>query len=521
MDKFREPGTKSLTEFTTTGLSLEPKRRMASATGRFYNSLIDTYLTAQTPEERQIEIDKLVAGLPDPMQKLYREGLHKFQEELEENHTLLERHRGNEVRYLLEMVMTSEGRSAEEKEQILARCSQAAFSEPAPGVAVVQTEQDFFEFLKEHGLVLVEAGAVHFGGDNRSLPSFLIVKRMSLEKSFAEDGTQMKGDGFVRHEFHHFLWNFLERRGDFLRKTAESSPTLTTAFSHFKDEVAAYIIDRGGPGDIGADILTYSDDEEILKTARDVRDLITVCIEIAKGKDVDPQEFLYASMSARSFAELKDGFVDLTPLDKIDSGGVAALYSAWTGDNTFFGTYYKERPQVVELLRRKKLTVPALLIEEFGVKHIASAAITSMERIFSEIRYVKKFADVIGADSVNEEQLLEKAIRSRLPLPKETVDVILSLPHEQIIRVPLNKSGEEFLQSFIVFGRINEESERAVYQQVINSSPVMRQAFEQARERIISRGTELWRPDYESSTEDAKRRAESRRQEIVRWLREL
>jgi hypothetical protein len=73
--------------------ALESKRKIAAATGKFYNLLLDTYLKVKTPEERQVQITSLIDSLPRPMKKLYGEGLGRFQEELRENHALLEKHR--------------------------------------------------------------------------------------------------------------------------------------------------------------------------------------------------------------------------------------------------------------------------------------------------------------------------------------------------------------------------------------------------------------------------------------------
>ena len=222
--------------------SLESKRRIASETGKFYNSLLDTYLETITPEEQKEKLEKLIESLPGPMKNLYGEGLKRFQEELEENHALLEQHRGNEVRYLLSAVMNSDGKGAEEIEQVLQQADKAKFVEPSPGVAIIQAEKDFFALLKEHGIVHVEGHAVNFGSDNRGEPSFLMIQRMSLETGLDAESAQIQEHSSVRHEFHHFIWNFLQRRGDYLRETSETSPELAKAFLHFRNEFAAYII---------------------------------------------------------------------------------------------------------------------------------------------------------------------------------------------------------------------------------------------------------------------------------------
>lgn len=494
--------------------SVEAKRKIAAETGKFYNSLIDVYLEVKTPEEQQEKIDQLINTLPAPMKKLYGEGLKRFQEELGENHKLLEQHRGNEVRYLLDTVMSSEGKSAKEMEQIFQQIDKANFIEPSPGVAIIQVEKDFFRLLKEHGIVHAKGHAVNFGSGNRGKPSFLMIQRMSLEKSLAEDHSQANGNGLVRHELHHFIWHFLQRRRDFLREVSESSPELTKAFRYFRDEVAAHIVEGRGVGMIEPELLTYTEDSEILKLASDARDFVTICIEVAKQKGIDPQIFLYACMSSRNFAELKDRFATLTPLEKIDQESVAALYSAWS-DN------YRATPKVAELLERKELAIPANLIEEYGLNRIVSADITSMDGIFSEVENLRRFAGAVKIDAIDERGLVEKAARTRLPLPKETVDVILGLPREQLNDIPLGKSGEEFLESVISFWCIDQESARVAYKKIIDSSSILRETFDQVRDRIISKGAESNRGEFRSSDEARKQKIESEIQERTQLLMEL
>ncbi len=491
--------------------SVEAKRKIAAETGKFYNLLIDFYLEVKTPEEQQEQTGALIEGLPGPMKKLYGEGLGRFQEELTENHTLLEQHRGDEVRYLLGAVMASEGRSPEKMEQIFQQIDKAKFIEPSPGVAIIQAEKDFFRLLKEHGIVHAEGHAVNFGSDNRGEPSFLMIQRLSLEKSMAEDNGQAKGNRSVRHEFHHFIWNFLQRRGDYLREVAESSPEQTKAFRHFRDEVAAYIIEGRGIGSVEPELLTYTEDGEILKMATDARDFATICIELARQKGVDPQNFLYASMSSRNFAELKDTFTTLTPLEKVDQQSIAGLYSAWS-DNC------RAAPKVAELLERKGLAVPANLIEEFGLSRMVSANTTSMGRIFSEVESLKRFAGAVKTDGIDEQGLVEKVAREKLPLPKETVDVILGLPREQLNNIPLGKSVEQFLWSVVSFWSINQESDRAAYKQILDSSPAMREAFNKIRDEIISEGAESYRGEFRSSDEGRKQTVELEIQKRTRLI---
>ena len=506
-------GTERLEPVQNSSTTVETKRKVAAENGKFYNSIIDAYLESKTPEEQKEQTAKLVETLPGPMRKLYGEGLSRFQEELAENHALLEQHRGEEVQYLLSAVMRSDGKNDQEIQQVLEHTDKTRFVEPSPGVAVIQAERDFFRLLKEYGIVHTDGHAAHFGSDNRGEPSFMMVQRMSLETSLAEDTSQTKENRSVIHEFHHFIWNFLERRGDFLREVNENTPELSEAFRHFRNEIAAYIVEGRNPSSVETDLLAYTNDADISKMAADARDFSALCIEVAKQKGFDPQTFLYASMSSRNFAELKDGFTTLTPLDKVDQESIAALYSAWSSN-------YRASTKVAELLERKKVTIPPNLVEEYGLGRMVSPNLTSMGGIFSELESLKRFANVVNIDSIDERVLIEKIARARLPLPKETVEAIITLPREQAKDIPLGKPGEEFLESFVSFWNIDQESARAVYKLVINSSPVMRAAFEKVKGTINENGAKSYRDEFKAS-ESRKQQTESEIQERTRLLMEL
>src|SRR3989344_9638797 len=118
----------------------ESVRRVAEASGRFYNSFLDAYLTNGLPENKTLQIEQLVENLPPHMRKLYEEGLNRYQAELEANHGLLEQQRGHEVGYLLSAVLRSERRPEEEIRDILSQATpdKARFIEPTPGVAIIE-----------------------------------------------------------------------------------------------------------------------------------------------------------------------------------------------------------------------------------------------------------------------------------------------------------------------------------------------------------------------------------------------
>jgi len=410
MQPEKEPDAMRVEIENNVASSVESKRKIALETGKFYNSLIDTYLEAKTPEEQLEQTSHLIEELPNPMKKLYNKGLKVLQEELEKNYSLLEQHRGNEVRYLLSILLNrlsleEQEISAEQIKEILQHADMAQFIEPSPGVAVIQASENFFGLLKKFGIFTDGTHAVCFNSNNPDEPSFLMFNNVSPEQNFTEDSSEMKKDSAIRHELHHFIWNFLQKRA-FTRGVYEAPLESIQAFANFRHEVAAYIIGSLNEtlGIQPPENLAHTKDDESLKLASDARDFAEICIEITEQKGVDKQSLLYAVMTSRDFDELKDNFAVLTPLDKIDRESVVALYSAWS--------HNRHAPQkIAEFLERKNLTVPASLIEEYGLSRMVSADITSMDDIYSESDDIKEFAGAVHVDSIDWGSLTDKAMR--------------------------------------------------------------------------------------------------------------
>ena len=152
---------------------------------------------------------------------------------------------------------------------------------------------------------------------------------------------------------------------------------------------------------------------------------------------------------------------------------------------------------------------------------MVSPDLTSMGRIFSELENVKRFAGVVNIDSIDDKGLLERAARARLPLQKETVDAILALPPEQAKDIPLGKTGEEFLETLVSFWNIDQASTRAVYKQIIDSSPAMRETFERIRYNLIDKGAQSYRDEFKASYERRKQQIEAEIQERTRFFTQL
>lgn len=489
------------------------KIHMAEASGKFYNSFLDAYLTNGLPENRNPQIAQLVEILPSHTRKLYGEGIKRYQAELVANHELLVPQRGKEVQYLLGAVLNSEGRPESEVSEILSRATpdKARFVEPSPGVAIIEAEKDFFGYLQEKGLIHADGGAVNFASDNRGEPSFMMVRRMSLEKSLTEEGTSASQKSSARHEFHHFVWNFLER-SKFVREASDVTPGLAKAFKHFRDELSAYTIEGRALNTIEPELLAYTEDKDILQKARDVRNYAAICMKISKRLGVDPQTFLYASMTSRNFDELRTNFGNLTPLEgDANQEVVDALYQEWSQNSTL-------EKQFKELLHQKGVTISPKTLSQYNHSRLSSPEHTRVRDLHYEVDRLNGFASVTESSQV-EEDALRNTLRDRLQLPDSTIEVILAFPRDASGEVPLTNIPEDFVKGFVSFWRINDESARNTYSQVLASSPAIRDAFEKLKDDIAKRGAEEYRK--EMSNPDRKEKTESEIRERTNVLLSL
>ena len=196
-------------------------------------------------------------------------------------------------------------------------------------------------------------------------------------------------------------------------------------------------------------------------------------------------------MASKNFTELKNGFANLVPLGKFDQESIDALYSTWA-DN------FQAAPKLAEFLERKKITMSVDLVEKYGLGRMMSANLNLTGNIFSELENIKRFAANFGINYLDEQGLIEKAFRARIPLPKETIDIILSLSREQVNDIPLDKTCEEFIRAYISFWRIDQKSTLDIYKKIINSSLVMRLVFDKIRESIIIQSAEMFRDEFGS-----------------------
>ncbi len=493
----------------------ELKSQRAEEMGRFYNAWLDMYLEARSEhvpsaEGRVVERLKL---LPDSARVFFEKAIRRFNEELEENRRLIEIHRGQEVEYLFGALITSMQKEVGELGAALKAQGRAVFLEPSPGVCIIQVDIDIFNLLKSHGLVHAEGGAVCFASDRRDEPSFLVVRRMSKEEGLTGDSERIKKHPAVRHEFHHFIWNFLKREKGLLRQVVEDSPEREKAFEVFRDEMMAYIIEERPLTSVDAEVLTYSEEEDILVLAEDVRDFVAVGMEFSRQKGIDPQAFLLAVISAKSFADIKDRSAMITPLETIDEDSIEGLYNVWEKNK-------RTAIQIRELLDRKEVAVPAKRIEEYGERRMSAPSNATVKEILMDLDRLKKFAQVVGVGAIDEQKIIDKVVRPRLRVPEETKEIILRLPPAHLVNVPLGVSGKEFILGLISFWNINQEADRQIYGQIINSSSAMREVFDAVQEELTEQGAASYRQECISAGEN-RDKVESEIISRTRYIRAL
>jgi hypothetical protein len=226
-------------------------------------------------------------------------------------------------------------------------------------------------------------------------------------------------------------------------------------------------------------------------------------MKVAKSLGVDPQTFLYASMTSRNFEELRTSFGNLTPLDKdADQQVIDVLYTTWFQNRTL-------ESQLKDLLLEKGLIITPEIASQYQGSRLDSSEYGRVRDLQSEIDRLNKFATLTESAQVSE-GLLSINLSDRLQLPESTVNTILNLPPDQRGWVPLISNPESFIENLVSFWRINDESARKMYSQIISSSPDLRKVFDGVKEEIAKSGAEEYRKEMGDPERKEKTEAEIR-----------
>jgi len=477
---------------------------IAQETGRFYHSLLDVYLSSGNKASKQGQTEHLLGDLPIHLQRLYKDGIEKLQKEFARNHTLIEAHRDHEVNYLLGRSMRKSGVEEEKIIEVLEKATpdKIRFIEFSPGVIFLQAEEDLYELIARE--VGHKSAALTFKGREADEPSFILIQRLSGEKYLDEKGASIAEKRGLRHEFHHLIWNFLTRAG-FVREAVEYHPGRNKAFAHFRSEVTAYIIEDEDLNTPDIFSLVYERrNKEIQVLADRTRVLLRTIIEVAKAKKIDHLVFLYPAMKARNFAEMRDNFISLLPLEgDVDLAVLQRLYFLWLEEKT--GTDEKiVSESIIELLKRKNAGVPLEMMEMLASEIIHEEKTVwgnpyrppVLGDLYRQSEPLGEFADSIGIKGFSREKALNTAINQKLLLPPETIAAIRETPLEMVNNIPLDKEPEAFCLAYISIWELEDEKKTEQYSQIINSSFIMRQAFDRVKEEIIQEFKKNYRSDF-------------------------
>ncbi|MBI1953479.1 MAG: methyltransferase domain-containing protein [Candidatus Omnitrophica bacterium] len=538
------------------GTSLKRRMEIAKGHGALYISLIDIFLRPGDLEEKNQRVEQqirdLPPGFPKSMKEGYLEGYRRFLGGLAANHALLEDFRQEGVRgllsrlalsleedparpsmrikavrgvlerslsremndadYLLTTFIVSSGLEKKKDmneieldlQKVLAhpvRQGSTRLLEPTRGVLIVEVQEELIRLMQNRGLLLWAGAAFYVPSESNHLPNFIIVPDNSqLWKKALANERYLTDDPDVRHEFHHLVWDLLMRSG-FLRETKESSVGRSKAFDGFRDEVSAYIVAANkhfagvepkllnyleGTGDLSADAR---------KATRDARDFSAAAMEIAEQLGIPRSAFLYASMTARNFSELKRLFAELTPLRKLeDLEACGLLYAAW--EKLRYEADVSK--SIGDLLREKGLRVDPALAQAFAIHHLRSdeKSFQRLGELDEELGRIEKVFAAFGSRLPSREGVLEAVFETRLPLPLETRQTIRTFSLGERTGIPLGLKPEDFLTSLVSFLLIDDPATGnrfRIYQAIVRSSPVMLAAFRKVQDEIIRKGSQAYR----------------------------
>ncbi|MBI4008880.1 hypothetical protein HY357_01490 [Candidatus Roizmanbacteria bacterium] len=324
----------------------------------------------------------------------------------------------------------------------------------------------------------------------------------------------------VRHEFHHFIWNFLER-GNFVREPQEVSPELSKAFGNFRNELAAYIIEGRSLADIDPYAMTYTPDRDIQKLADDTKSFAYVCMEIARSKGVELSSFLYPAMTSRNFAELRANMLELTPVDEqVQIETVNAIYDMWGKKGAVLDS-------IQAVLKDKNATITPDTMRELATSRLANPRFYGEFPSIRDLQYtadnLAQFSATLGTEELSANDLLKQTLSGRLPFPDEAIVDILNMPRETRESIPVVNDPEKFIRAFVSMWQVDNDARRVAYAQLINATPEMRATFDKVRDEIIAKDESSIKTEYgyERADEERKRQIENDIQKKVVLIKSL
>jgi hypothetical protein len=495
---------------------------LAQANGRAYNSFLDVFLDKNNKEARQQQLAEIIKELPQHARGLYERGLQTFQGELQANHTLLEAHRGEEEKYLINELISSRGKTQEEIAEVSSHITpdQSRFVEPTEGIGIIQVDDDLYDYLCKALGKTKRTDGICFTGDKEKSPSFIMVRKDSPEREHDEESLLLTQNLIVRHESHHLAWNFLERER-FVREPQESSPELSKAFGYFRNELAAYIISGTSLTEIEANRMTYADDDSIQKLATDTKNLAHACMKIARGKGINSESFIYPAMISRNFAELKTNLLKLTPVDKqMREDTVSLIYKTWDG-----------RIDILESIRlilaEKHATISPDVMLKVALDDLSNPKIydgfTCLRDIQREVDVLVKFSRGLAIEGLSADDLLMKTLRGKLPFSDESIKDILNMQKQIKENIPLVNESDKFTEKFVSMWGVEDDTKRAAYKQLINASPEMRSSFDNLKDEILTKGEREIKNEYgyNRANEDRRRQIDEMIRKRVELLKTL
>lgn len=467
---------------------LAEKRQTFTEAGKLYKGILGTYLQSGDLQAKEQAITNLVNGASEAVQGFFREVPVRLSTALAKNHSLVVAHPGTEVEYLYNEVMDGADTPVNSRQRVLeAIPGKTHFIEPTPGVAIVETEKDFFYLVQAEGVGHPESSAIAYLSDNPEQPTFAVVRRLALQQSLLGEGVSAFERSTARHEFHHLLWHFLQM-GKAVPEVEETTPELTQAFRHFRDEIGAYILEERPFGEIDSEALVYTQDRTILQRAGQTNRLAWVAFDIGRRLGVEPDGFAFGALSARNFDEFTQNFLDLVPTEGVKPGKlIDDLYSIWSSRRAY------EQP-VVDFIHRDRINITPESVISFSNARIQNyqpeyGGTATLAGLIDASEHLRNFAGHLGVDLPDISNAVFATAQSRMSLPAETITVLLSWPDPELMWTSLDRTPEEFIRSHVNIFAVRDEESVNLIRQLISSSPQMRQLFDSLRENLIEEGT--------------------------------
>ena len=206
------------------------------------------------------------------------------------------------------------------------------------------------------------------------------------------------------------------------------------------------------------------------------------------------EHFVYPGMISVNFEDIKGKYAETVNVEKkLSRQTLETLYGFWLVN--------RDAKTLTDFVVQEQVEIPESHLQEMALQKLLSPELATLGSLNDELDKIEEFAAALQVVPFDRKLVLNTVVKARLPLPQESLGVVLNAPIETTANLPLGKSGKELLTSIISIWGITDEKKMGFYKDLIHSSPDLLTQFKDILPEIITKGEISYRTEYKATDE--------------------